>query len=211
MSAVVLEDEKTVLELLPELDLCQQALQDDGSYGESLQYGNYLLLALTFAHEAVFRQYPQFRNPKSEFPKSMHWFATSMFYAKKLTGWGDESMARAANFNDSAAIFRPSGDVLLHVAARSKDKIEQGLASWLFKKYYTPVPNQAPHDLATLGMRNDWGFLTLPLLTNTPLSISPEKADLPLTHLFSNGNGFIRDNWSGKTIIATNGGSEVAC
>ena len=136
MSAVVLEDEKTVLELLPELDLCQQALQDDGSYGESLQYGNYLLLALTFAHEAVFRQYPQFRNPKSEFPKSMHWFATSMFYAKKLTGWGDESMARAANFNDSAAIFRPSGDVLLHVAARSKDKIEQGLASWLFKKLF---------------------------------------------------------------------------
>ena len=42
VAAVVLEDEMTVKNLLPELELCQNALQDDGSYGESLQYGNYL-------------------------------------------------------------------------------------------------------------------------------------------------------------------------
>jgi hypothetical protein len=57
-------------------------------------------------------------------------------------------------------------------------------------------------------MRNDWGFLTLPLLTYESKSISPEVANLPLTTIFSNGNGFIRDAWDGKTIIATNGGSE---
>lgn len=209
VSAVVLEDEKTVNELLPEFELCQNALQEDGSYGESLQYGNYLLLALTFAKEAVLRinNVGKVLN-LADVGKSLSWFATSMFYAKPLHGWGDESRARAANFNDSATIFRPSGDILLHTAARSENETERGLAKWLFEKYYVPVPNQGPHDLATLGMRNDWGFLTLPLLTYESKSISPEEANLPLTTIFSNGNGFIRDAWNGKTIIATNGGSE---
>ena len=216
VAAVVLEDEKTVNELLPEFDLCQNALQKDGSYGESLQYGNYLLLALTFAKEAIIRKNNagnnagRVLNPASvgNIGNSIKWFATSMFYAKPLTGWGNEPMARAANFNDSAAIFRPSGDTLLHIAARSENEIEKGLAKWLFEEYYCKVPNQEPHDLATLGMRNDWGFLTLPLLTYESKSISPEEANLPLTTIFSNGNGFIRDAWEGKTIIATNGGSE---
>lgn len=210
VSAVVLEDEKTVNELLPEFGLCQNALQEDGSYGESLQYGNYLLLALTFAKEAVLRSYQEVftHSHIQSFNHCVHWFATSMFYAKPLNGWGDEPLARAANFNDSAAIFRPSGDILLHTAARSEDETEKGLAKWLFEKYYIPVANQGPHDLAALGMRNDWGFLTLPLLTYEVKSISPEEANLPLTTIFSNGNGFIRDAWNGKTIIATNGGSE---
>jgi len=213
VSAVVLEDEKTVNELLPEFELCQNALQEDGSYGESLQYGNYLLLALTFAKEAVQRKYHKIHHPakrRTAFNNYhyVNWFATSMFYTKPLQGWGDEPRARAANFNDSAAIFRPSGDVLLHIAARSEGQTERGLAKWLFEKYYVAVPNQEPHDLATLGMRNDWGFLTLPLLTFESKSISPEEAGLPLTTVFSNGNGFIRDAWEGKTIIATNGGSQ---
>lgn len=213
VSAVVVEDEKTVNELMPEFELCQNALQEDGSYGESLQYGNYLLLALTFAKEAVQRKYPKIHHPakrRTAFNNYhyVNWFATSMFYTKPLQGWGDEPRARAANFNDSAAIFRPSGDVLLHLAARSEDQTERGLAKWLFEKYYVSSPNQEPHDLATLGMRNDWGFLTLPLLTYDSKSISPEEAGLPLTTVFSNGNGFIRDAWEGKTIIATNGGSQ---
>jgi hypothetical protein len=209
VAAVVLEDEKTIEELTPEFDLCQDAVQHDGSYGESVQYGNYLLLATTFAKEAVLRRTAQATYHSSLIThQSIRWFATSMFYSKPLPGWGDEPIARAANFNDSAAIFRPSGDNLLHIAARSNDEKERGLAKWLFEKYYVPVPNQGPHDLATLGMRNDWGFLTLPLLTYETKSISPSEADLPLTTIFSNGNAFIRDAWDGKTIIATNGGSE---
>jgi hypothetical protein len=219
VSAVVLKDEETLKELLPELELCHQALQDDGSYGESLQYGNYLLLALTFAKEAIQRKYPQYVKQNSSFDirkssfvtarhSSINWFATSMFYTKPLHGWGEEPRARAANFNDSAAIFRPSGDVLLHIAARSENETEKGLAKWLFDTYYASSPAQGPHDLATLGMRNDWGFLTLPLLTYPVKSISPEEADLPVTASFSNGNAFIRDAWDGKTIIAINGGSE---
>ncbi|NBB21987.1 hypothetical protein GVN20_21700 [Runella sp. CRIBMP] len=208
VSAVVLEDEETLKELLPELDICQQALQDDGSYGESLQYGNYLVLALTFAKEAIIRKYPNRHASLVNRHSSITWFATSMFYAKPLHGWGDEPLARAANFNDSAAIFRPSGDVLLHIAARSENETEKGLAKWLFDTYYASSPTQGPHDLAMLGMRNDWGFLTLPLLTYPAQSISPEEANLPITASFSNGNAFIRDAWDGKTIIAVNGGSE---
>jgi hypothetical protein len=210
VSAVVLEDEKTVNDLLPEFELCQNALQDDGSYGESLQYGNYLLLALAFAKEAFIRSNNVGKVQNlADVGRSVNWFTTSMFYAKTLKSWGNEPMARAANFNDSAAIFRPSGDILLHIAARSEDETERGLAKWLFEKYYATNPNLAPHDLATLGMRNDWGFLTLPLLTYESKAISPEEANLPLTTIFSNGNGFIRDAWNGKTIIATNGGSDL--
>lgn len=210
VASVVLEDEATLPALLPELELCPQALQADGSYGESLQYGNYLALALTFAHEAVLRGFPQLFDAAltNTISKCIPWFAASMFYQKPLTAWGDESRARAANFNDSAAIFRPSGDVLMYVAARSNSSIEQGLAQWLFDQYYVPSPTQGPHDLATLGMRNDWGFLTLPLLCYPVKSTSPEQAQLPSTTSFSNGNAFIRDAWDGKTIVAINGGSE---
>ena len=210
VASVVLEDEATLTALLPELELCPQALQPDGSYGESLQYGNYLALALTFAHEAVLRGYPQLFDPAltNTISKSINWFASSMFYQKPLLGWGEEPRARAANFNDSAAIFRPSGDLLLYVVARSKIETEQGLAQWLFEQYYVPYPTQGPHDLATLGMRNDWGFLTLPLLCYPTQSIAPAAANLPLANSFSNGNAFIRDAWEGKTILAINGGSE---
>ncbi|WP_273211882.1 heparinase II/III domain-containing protein [Runella zeae] len=208
VSAVVLEDEETIHALLPEFELCQDALQDDGSYGESLQYANYLLLALTFGKEAILRKYSNLKQPVFDVHNTINWFAVSMFYTKPLEGWGGTPRARAANFNDSAAIFRPSGDVLLHIAARSNNEIEKGLAKWLFDTYYLPVPQQGPHDLATLGMRNDWGFLTLPLLTYEVKSISPEEAHLPLTTSFSNGNAFVRDEWNGKTIIAINGGSE---
>ena len=48
----------------------------------------------------------------------------------------------------------------------------------------------------------------MPLLTYESKAISPEEANLPLTTIFSNGNGFIRDAWNGKTIIATNGGGD---
>jgi len=131
-----------------------------------------------------------------------------MFYAKPLSGWGTEPRARSANFNDSGATFRPSGDLLLHIAARSDSAEERGLARHLFETYYAPVPTQGPHDLATFGMVNDWGFLTLPLLISKSQSLSPEKVNLPLTHSFSNGHAFMRDAWDGKTIVAINGGGD---
>ncbi|MBC7892172.1 MAG: heparinase II/III family protein, partial [Sphingobacteriaceae bacterium] len=199
-------------ETLPDLRLCHEAFQPDGSYGESVQYGNYLALALTLSHEALIRRFPE-KAATLDAPaygRGMAWVASSQFYAKPLGGsWGDEPRARAANFNDSAALFRPSGDVLLHLATRSGSETERGLARWLFQEYYEPVPTQGPHDLATFGMVNDWGFLTLPLLTHDlPPALSPKAAGLPLTHAFSNGHAFVRDAWDGKTILALNGGGE---
>lgn len=215
VAAAVLGDEALLDEYVPELSRCALAFQPDGSYGESLQYGNYLAFALMLAYESLSRAYPE-RAASFDigaYGKGMRWVVSSMFYAKPLAGrsgyaWGIEPRARAANFNDSAALFRPSGDLLLHLATRSQLDQERGLARYLFETYYATVPTQGPHDLATFGMVNDWGFLTLPLLTNPVAAVSPAQADLPLTTSFSNGHAFMRDAWDGRTIVAINGGGD---
>ena len=210
VAASVLGNERLVDEYVAEWQRCALAFQPDGSYGESLQYGNYLAFALMLGYESLARRYPEKAAllPISAYSKGIGWVVSSIFYAKPLSGWGTEPLARAANFNDSGATFRPSGDLLLHMAARSESDVERGLARYLFDTYYVPVPTQGPHDLATFGMRNDWGFLTLPLLTYESKAISPPEANLPLTHSFSNGHAFMRDAWDGKTIVAINGGGD---
>jgi hypothetical protein len=210
VAAAVLGDEALLNQFIPEWQRCALAFQPDGSYGESLQYGNYLAFALMLAYESLIRQYPDrvATLDVSAYGSGLRWIASSMFYHKPLSGWGIEPRPRAANFNDSGALFRPSGDVLLHLAVRSDSAEERGLARWLFNTYYEPVPTQGPHDLATFGMVNDWGFLTLPLLTQDVLAISPQDAYLPVTHGFSNGHAFMRDAWDGRTIVAINGGGD---
>lgn len=211
VAAAALGNEAILDEYVPELSRCALAFQPDGSYGESLQYGNYLAFALTLAYESLVRQYPERAAmlDVSTYGRGLRWIISSMFYQKPLSGWGTEPRARAANFNDSAALFRPSGDVLLHLAARSESAEERGLARYLFETYYATVPTQGPHDLATFGMVNDWGFLALPLLTHKSQLVSPKEAGLPLTHSFSNGHAFMRDAWDGRTIVAINGGGDA--
>ncbi len=211
VAAAVFDEKETLEKYLPQLQLCLKAFQSDGSYGESLQYGNYLAYALMLCFEALHRKNPVLAASLEigAYTKGIDWIVSSMFYQKPLHNWGNEPRARAANFNDSAAMFRPSGDLLLHIATRSAVMNEKGLAKWLFEKYYATVPQQGPHDLASFGMRNDWGFLTLPLLTDVVASISPEEAKIPLTKSFSNGHSFMRDAWKGKTVVAINGGGEA--
>ncbi|GAB3261561.1 hypothetical protein GCM10027347_26660 [Larkinella harenae] len=200
-------------EFTPEVSRMAQAFQPDGSYGESLQYGNYLANALMLAYESLIRNYPDYAHQLdiSAYSRGMNWMAQSMLYRKPMASWGDEPRARAINFNDSAALFRPSGDLLLHVAARYEDSVQAGLARWIFQEYYEPCPTQGPHDLATFGMRNDWGFLTLPLLTQTVSAVAPQQAQQPLTTTFSNGNTFVRDAWNGKSVLAIQGGNNDGC
>lgn len=211
VAAAVLGDEALLDDYVPELRVCALAFQPDGSYGESLQYGNYLAFALTMAHESLARNYPERAATLdvSAYGRGLRWIVSSLFYQKPMSGWDHQPRARAANFNDSAALFRPSGDVLLHLAARSDSAEERGLARYAFETYYANVPTQGPHDLATFGMLNDWGFLTLPLLTIDQPALPPAEANLPLTHSFSNGHAFMRDAWDGRTIVAINGGGDA--
>ncbi|TDB67526.1 heparinase II/III domain-containing protein [Arundinibacter roseus] len=214
VAAAVLGDEPILDEYLPLWKQCSQAFQPDGSYAESLQYGNYLAFALMLAYESVVRKYPEKVRelPIESYGKGLSWITQSMFYDKPAEGWGSmEPRARAANFNDSSALFRPSADLLLHLSARLPNSLEGGLAQGLFDNYYAPVPYQGPHDLATFGMVNDWGFLTLPLLLQATEGLSPKSADLPLTQTFSNGHAFMRDAWPAQTIVAINGGGEGLC
>ncbi|MFD2570456.1 hypothetical protein ACFSUS_07415 [Spirosoma soli] len=209
VASAALGNENLLDEFTPELTRMAQAFQPDGSYGESLQYGNYLANALMLAYESLARKYPALATQLDigAYGRGMGWMAQSMLYRKAMISWGDEPRARAVNFNDSAALFRPSGDLLLHVAARYDDPVQAGLARWIFQEYYEPSPTQGPHDLATFGMRNDWGFLTLPLLTKVGQALSPEATNLPLTASFSNGNTFVRDGWNGKSVLAIQGGN----
>ena len=111
---------------MPVLAQCAAAFQPDGSYGESLQYGNYLAFALMLGHESLCRSYPEKAAllDVSAYGNGIRWVASSLFYTKPMGGfWNSqdaEPRARAANFNDSAALFRPSGDFLLHLTARSR-------------------------------------------------------------------------------------------
>ncbi|RYC70983.1 heparinase II/III domain-containing protein [Spirosoma sordidisoli] len=215
VAAAVLNEQELIDQYVSEWQRCALAFQPDGSYGESLQYGNYLAFALMLAYESLSRTYPEKAAllDVGTYGKGIRWVASSMFYAKPLAengsgSWGTEPRARAANFNDSAALFRPSGDLLLHLAVHAGTDDEKQLARGLFASYYETVPTQGPHELATFGMHNDWGFLTLPLLTHETKGISPQEAGLPLTTAFSNGHTFMRDAWNGKTIVAINGGGE---
>ena len=211
VAAAVTGDREHLEYAANETRVCAQAFQPDGSYAESLQYANYLAYALMIAYEAVHRGAPELQVAGPEiYGRSMPWFAQSMLYRKPLSGWGGEPRARAVNFNDCGAMFRPSGDLLLQVAARCRDSFptEAGLARWLFDTFYASAASQPPHNLATFGLRNDWGFLTLPLLTQSARPLSPEQAGLPTAAGFTNGNILVRDRWNGRTVLAVQGGSE---
>lgn len=210
-AAAVTGDRQSLEYATDETLIGAQAYQPDGSYAESLQYSNYLAYALMVSYESIHSAAPDLKPAGPEIQaKLMPWYAQSMLYARPMAGWGAEPRARAVNFNDSGATFRPSGDVLLQVAARCRESMstEAGLARWMFDTYYAPVPAQEPHNLATFGLRNDWGFLTLRFLPQSAAPLSPAEANLPLLKRFSNGNVFVRDQWKAKTVLAIQAGSE---
>lgn len=210
--AAVLGDRKTMQRAADEFRLSIEALQPDGSYAESLQYANYAISGLMLTYEALVRRDSSLARelPMEAYARSVRWFACSHFYNKPLAGWGEGPRPRSANFNDSAAIFRPSGDLLLHVAARAGEMLpeEAGLARWLFDELYLPCPEQGPTDRMSFGFVNHFGFLTLPLLPPSVSPMPPEAAGLPRVAAFSNGDTLARDGWPGQTILAARTGGE---
>lgn len=189
-----------------------EAFQTDGSYGESLQYANYAMYGNTLAYEGLVRREPAYAESLTVTPyaRSVKWTAQSMLYMMPLSGWGAHPRPRAANFNDSAAIFSPTPDVMLHISARTRESDPElgGIARWLSDQFCPPTPPAGPQDRASFGFINRFTFLTIPLLGQAAEPIAPRKAELPLTTAFSNGDAFARDAWDGNTILAIHGASE---
>ncbi len=213
VAAAVLDDRPSVERAVEEFRLCGEIFQPDGSYAESMQYGNYAASALTVAYEALVRYDASLaeRLPLAPYARLIHWFAASHLYCKPLSGWGDKPIARAVNFNDSAAIFRPSGDLLLHVAARAAREMptEAGLARWLFDTHYLAHPEQGPFDRMSFGFVNHFGMLTLPLLTQAAEAITPQEAGISTLQTFGNGDVIVRNTQPARTVLAIRGGGDL--
>jgi len=211
--AAVLND-KTLLERAArDYQINCHAFQPDGSYAESLQYANYAASALMLTYEVLVRRDSAWADQLSidAYAPMVKWAAYSHFYNKPLSGWGALPRPRAANFNDSAAIFRPSADLLLHISARSKERNPKlaGIARWLFDTLYIPYVSQSPSDMTSFGFYNTFGFLTPVFLPQAAAAISPQDADFPRTGVFSCGDMFTRDAWNGRTILAVHAPGDV--
>lgn len=204
-AAVVLKDESAIQRAIEEYKTCLSIFQPDGSYGESLQYAGYASSALMLTYESLVRYRPALCSELTIAPyaRSVHWMAQALLYRKPLAGWGEHPMPRSANFNDSAVVYRPSGDLLLHISSRMKDEMptEAGLARWLFDTLYAPDAPRSPSDRMTFGFSNHFGFLTLPLLSFAAEALPRDKTE-PLLMRFSNGDAYARDSWDGRTILA---------
>lgn len=212
VAAAVLNDRSAMERAVREYNISLQIYQNDGSYGESLQYSNYPTLHLMLTREALVRRDPSLADqlPTAPWNQLPRWYASSLFYVKPLSGWGAAPRPRCANFNDSGALFRPSADLLLFLATREKDShpTEAGLARWLFDTLYAPDLTGGPHNVATFGFLNDWGFLSPVFLPEACKALSPEEAGLKPLEAFDNGDVLLRDRWHGKTIVAIHGGGE---
>jgi hypothetical protein len=210
VAAAVLNDERALTRACRELRECTQVFQDDGSYAESLQYGNYAIYALMLAREALIRRGEDVDQiaPLGRFIGYVRWAVASYLYRRPVTGWGPGPRPRSINFNDSAAVFAPSADVLMHIASRGarSHPLEAGLARWLFDQVYGDTLDQGPFDQASFGLRTNWGFVTPLLLKHAPPARSPEQSGLAGTLAFDCGDSIARDRWDGQTVLAMRGG-----
>ncbi|MDQ3815168.1 MAG: heparinase II/III-family protein [Armatimonadota bacterium] len=228
VAAAVLDDREALAAAAAWFPLAADHFQPDGSYGESLQYANYAAYSLMLAHEALLRRGPA--GPAAADPAAaptfepyarlVHWAAHALFYRKPLSGWGASARPRSANFGDSGAIFRPSGDLLTHIAVRAREAlpVEAGLARWLFDTLYFPADepglhgpgadDPGPHDRVSFGFVNGFGFLSAIMLPAAAAPLSPTEAGLPATVAFSAGDAFARDAWGGLTTLAARVASE---
>lgn len=210
VSAAVLNDDEALAEAIAWFPLAADHFQPDGSYGESLQYANYAAYSIILAREAISRRSPSTKLTLEPYARMVDWASQALFYRKPLSGWGEIARARSANFGDSAALFRPSGDLLIHIAAHARASlpVEAGVARWLFDTLYFPAKEPPPHDLASFGFLPGFGFLSVVLLPDAAPALSPVEARLPMTAAFSGGDAFARDAWGGLTTLAARTASE---
>ena len=211
-AACILGDEEAIKYAVDYFKLAIKAYNKD-SYGESVQYSNYASLNLVHAYEMLVAYNPKLADElDSSFePNLMKWYAASFMYMKSMNDpdWGDKAYPRTMNFGDSAAIFRPTGDVLMHVAKRFGDtrKIEAGLAMWLFETTYKE--DLTPYDSSTFGFFNQYHYHTFINYVSTEevKPLSPKEAGMPLVNTFETGTIAYRNSWDNpKLILGIQGG-----
>lgn len=153
-------------------DTCVGFYDEDG-YGETLQYGNYASLTLSHIRYVLTRYDISLaqRLPLKPMANTVKWAVSSHLYMKPLKD-GEKAYPRSVNFGDCAAIFRPTADVLLQIAAEYEDKTVAGLARWLFDRTYSD-PTLEPDELATFGFFNQFGYRSLMYLPKAQKAVSP--------------------------------------
>lgn len=202
VAAAVLGDAAALKQSLEYLPVALDHFQDDGSYGESLQYANYAAYALTLTHETLLRSGMLSKPVQAAYFGLPKWAASAMMYRAQVSGWDKPALLpHSANFGDCTAFFRPSGDVLAHIAARAAGN-EAGLATWVFNESYLPIGSVGVHDMASFGFIPDTGFLTVLLAPSMAGAMSPQQAGVPPTTAFSGGDAFLRDGWDSETVLA---------
>ncbi|MBN8216475.1 MAG: heparinase II/III family protein [Spirochaetes bacterium] len=208
--AAILKDEAALDEAERLFKIHVECFQEDGSYGESLQYGHYAMYALTLHYEALVRARPALLAslPIERYARGLIWQAASLLHRKPAEGFGPAPRAWSANFNDSGAIYSPSADVLLQISSRLKGKNADlsGLARWIHDTFTPPVPDPEPHDQSSFGFLPRFGFLALVHLAGAAQARTPEQIGLGAMQSFDNGDTIARDHWGGETVLAVRGG-----
>lgn len=208
-TAAVLLDDRELVRLAVEYTHIAASLYNQDSYGESMQYANYATLHLSHLNEMLIRSGLVEREELDLkcYTNLMIWYAANFLYCKELEKDGP-IYPRSNNFGDSAAIFRPSGDVLVQVASRmkSEDGRAAGLASWMFETLYKD-PYLGPDEMATFGLFNQFQYQSVLMLPDCAKPLSPVQAALPEVITFSDGQIIGRDTWENtKTVVAIQAG-----
>lgn len=179
------------------------------SYGESLQYSNYASLTLSYLNELMLRRFPE-RADEIDltcYGRLMPWYAASFLGMKPWDANG-EKWPRSLNYGDSAAVFRPTGDLLAQVACRLKHALprEAALASWLLETCYAD-PAQGPDELATFGMYNQFGYHAVLMEPDRVPAASPARVGLGPDLAFECGQVILRNRWEGpQSALAVQAG-----
>lgn len=202
VSAYLCDD--AALDKTAELYALATKLFNADSYGETLQYWNYASIHLTHLNEVMLAARPDLAADldRSCYARCVGWLAQSYLYSKPLAGWGTRDYPRSLNFGDSAATFRPTADVMLHIADRTKAEYptEAGLARWLFETTFTEV-DLDPQDRESFGFFNQFRWPALLSLLDAAPPVTPEEAKLPLTQAFECGTVVTRDSRGNESTV----------